>query len=354
MLRAAFLLSLLLLITGCKEESSAPKTAGKTAWPSITPEAAKLDPNALGEFALAVGGNGVVVRHDAIAFTWGKPNKALDVASASKPVMAHLVMKAVENGKIASLDEPVVKWLPALGTINAALDHKDAKITWRHLINQTSCYGVSEAPGTAFDYNDYQTMLLWSLLYEKVNGATPDEATDKVLRPQLFDLIDAEDKPSLRIRGTANASGRLVISPRDFARLGLVYLHGGKWKDQQVISANHVKLALHTPVTVPRTTWKDAEMLPDAKSYGGGKNQEEHMGCYSCMWWLNTDRKLWPSVPADAFAAIGNGGIKVMMVVPSLDLIVSWHDANLKPRPLYTDGKVQMEAVLKKLMAAVR
>jgi CubicO group peptidase (beta-lactamase class C family) len=213
---------------------------------------------------------------------------------------------------------------------------------------------VSEAPGTAFDYNDYQTMLLWSLLYEKVNTATPDEATDKVLRPQLFDLIDAEDKPSLRIRGTANASGRLVISPRDFARLGLVYLHGGKWQDRQVISAEHVQLALHTPVTVPRTAGKDAEMLPDAKSYGGGKNQEEHLGCYSFMWWLNSNRKLWPSVPADAFAAVGNGGIKVMMVVPSLGIVVSWNDANMKPLPLCTEGKVQMEAVLKMLMAAVK
>jgi CubicO group peptidase (beta-lactamase class C family) len=213
---------------------------------------------------------------------------------------------------------------------------------------------VSEAPGTAFDYNDYQTMLLWSLLYEKVNSATPDEATDKVLRLQLFDLIEAEDKPYLRIRENAPVSGRLAVSPRDFVRLGLVYLHGGKWKDRQVISAEHVQLALRTPVTVPRTTGKDAEMLPDAKSYGGGKNQEEHLGCYSFMWWLNTDRKLWPSLPPDAFAAVGNGGVKVLMVVPSLDLVVAWNNANMKPLPLYTDGKVQMEAVLKKLMAAVR
>lgn len=357
MTRPGLLLSSMLLMacaSGCKDDPKPAKTPDRTTWPTIAAEAAKLDAAGLQAFAQVVGGNGVVVRHDAIAFTWGNPRRALDVASASKPVMVHFVLKAVESGKIPSLDEPVVKWLPALSSLNAALDHKDAKITWRHLINQTSCYGVTEAPGTAFDYNDFQTMLLWSLIYEKANETTADEVTEKVLLPQLFELIGAEDKPSLRIRGAANSSGRLVISPRDFARLGAVYLHGGHWGDKQIISAEHVKLALSTPVTVPRTQGKDAEMLPDAKSYGGGKNQEEHLGCYSFMWWLNTDRKLWPSVPADAFAAVGNGGIKVMMVIPSLDLIISWNDAKMKPLPLCTTGKVQMEAVLRPLMAAVK
>ena len=117
--------------------------------PTKDPAAARTRPDQLAAFSSALGGNGVVLRHGAIVHQWGKPNTPLDVASASKPVLAHLVLLAVQSGRIPSLDDPVLRWLPALGDLNPSLNHKDAAITWRHLITQTSCFGVSEAPGTA-------------------------------------------------------------------------------------------------------------------------------------------------------------------------------------------------------------
>lgn len=351
------LLALAVILSGCGPKLASPRAAGakRSTWPTIAPVDAGLRTEGLEVFAEAVGGSGVVVRHDALAFTWGEPQRSRDVASASKAVMAHLVFKAVADQKIASLDEPVLRWLPELGKLNAPLDHKDAKITWRHLVNQTSCYGVMEAPGTAFDYNDFQTALLWTLLYEKVNAGPRESLTERVLRPQLFDLIGAEDRPMLRLQPEPKVNGRLAISARDFARFGLLYLHHGQWQGKQVLPAADVATALGNPLppTLPRTKGKDAEMLPNQRSFGGGKNQEEHLGCYSFMWWLNREKKLWPSLPADAFAAVGNGGIKVMLVVPSLDLIVSWNDAKMKPLPMCAGGREQMAAVLVKFMAAV-
>lgn len=351
----------LFVLCGCKDDPPGATMPHDThdRWPVINATDAGLAQRGLEDFATAVGGSGAVIRHDAIAFTWGNPKRSLDVASASKAVYAHLVFKAVEEGRIPSLDQPVTDWMNELSTLNAALSHKDARITWRHLINQTSCYGVTEDPGTAFDYNDYQTGLLWILLFEKVHDAKGADAVE-VLRDALFDPIHAEHKPTLRPMEANDVLRHLIISPLDFARIGLVYLHDGKWKDQQIISAEHVNLVRTTPLPrdLPRTAGRDAQMLPNAPSYGGGKNQDDHLGSYCHMWWLNKrDRDgvlLLPSVPEDAFAAIGLGGKKVMMVIPSLGMIVSWNTEKLGPASMSGLGRQQMDKVLNILVSAVK
>ena len=355
-----FIACALAVVCGGCDKHEAPKVAAKpTKLPVISAAAAGLDPERLHAFAEGVAGDGVVVRHGAVAFTWGTPEKSLDIGSASKAFYSFLVLKAVEEGRIPSLDQPVVQWLPELGTLNAALDHKDARITWRHLINQTSCYGVSEAPGSAFDYNDYQTGLLWILLFEKVYK-TSGEAALKILNQELFQPIGVKNGPGFRLLDPEHRLCRLVISPLDMARFGLVFLHDGKWGDKQIISPEHVSLVRNSPLplTLPRTAGKDAEMLPGAPSYGAGKDQDDHLGCYSQMWWLNKrDRKgelCFPSAPEDAFAAIGFGGQTVLMVVPSLDLIVCWNTKSIFRGPLVGTGHLQIDALLKPMFSAVK
>jgi len=327
--------------------------------PTKDPAAARTRPDQLAAFSSALGGNGVVLRHGAIIHQWGKPNAPLDVASASKPVLAHLVLLAVHSGRIPSLDDPVLRWLPALGTLNPSLNHKDAAITWRHLITQTSCYGVSETPGTAFDYCDFQMSLLWKLLFEKLYAVSPEDADTKVLRPLLFDRLDATDSPFIRIRNAPQPSGRLAISARDMARFGLLYLNGGSWNGQQLLPQSIVHAALNSPLppSLPRSKGTDADMLPDIRSYGGGKNQEDHLGCYSFLWWLNrpdpSGKLLWPSLPPDAFAAIGNGGVRTMIAFPSLGVVASWNKSNLQHLPVSAGGREQMDAALTPLIAAI-
>jgi len=60
-----------------------------------------------------------------------------------------------------------------------SLAFKDRAITWRHLANQTSCYGVTEAPGTAFCYNDWQMSLFWDTLFLEVYGATYENVDER-------------------------------------------------------------------------------------------------------------------------------------------------------------------------------
>ncbi len=305
-------------------------------WEEAAPRALGLDEAGLATFAEAVGGNGCVVRGGRLVHSWGDVTQRADVASAAKPWYTHFVLRAVEDGRIAGLDQRVVEFEPRLaGT-------KDREITWRHLANQTSCYGVAEAPGSAYDYNDWQMALLWDTLFLKVYGATWETVDAAVLHPLLTDLIGCEDAPTFMAFGTGDRPGRLGISPRDFARFGLLYLHGGRWRDRQLISGDLAKMAVSSPLpnAIPRTAAVAAEMLPGQRSMGSTAipdDQTDHLGSYSCLWWLNgvsrTGERHWPSAPTDTYAALGHGGREGMVIVPSLDLVASWNGSQMQSAP---------------------
>jgi hypothetical protein len=116
----------------------------------------------------------------------------------------------------------------------------------------------------------------------------------------------------------------------------LLYLRGGRWKDRQVLRRDLVRLALASPVPacLPRTRGRGAAMLPGQRSLGGGQDQTPlGPGFYSFNWWLNrTDkdgRRLYVDAPPDGFAAVGHGGERALVVIPSLDLVVTWNDARI-------------------------
>jgi len=306
-------------------------------WETRTPEQVGLSSAKLDELKDLVGGRGCVVRHGYMIYTWGDPGKRADVASASKPVNAHFLFKGAEEGRIAGLDEKVSRWEPRLNDINAALDHRDRNITWRHMANQTSCYGLVEAPGTAFDYNDWQMALFCDTLYLKVYGVTWQTVDARVLRPGLTDLLQCEDDPTLLAFGIEDRPGRLGISPRDFCRFGLLYLRKGNWKGRQLIGERHAAMAVTSPLppTLPRAGFQAAEMIPGQRSHGSKRipdNQTDHWGSYSWLWWVNgVDRqgqRMWPDAPPDTFGAFGHGGPRAMFVIPSLDIVVSYNDAH--------------------------
>jgi len=343
-----------LLVVGMAFTSSPAVYPGER-WEVKSPEEVGLDKAKLEDFRGYVRGRGCVVRHGYMVYTWGDFTRRGDVASAAKPVYAHFLFKALELGKIPSLDEEVSRYEPRLRKLNPELGHKDGHITWRHLATQTSCYGVSERPGKAFDYNDWQMALFWDLLFLKVYGATYENVDEKVLHPLLTDPLGCEDNPTFMAFGVKDRPGRLAISPRDFARFGLLYLRGGKWRGRQLLSEKLAVMAVTSPLpnSIPRTKAQPAEMLPGQRSIGSRQipdDQTDHMGSYSFLWWTNgidrEGRRHWPDAPPDTYGAFGHGGLRAMIVIPSLDLIVSWNDACVEGR------KMENEA-LKRLIEAV-
>ena len=330
-------------------------------WATRASQDVGLDREKLEVFSRFVGGRGCIVRHGYMIHSWGDISRRADVASACKPFYSHFLFRALEEGRIASLDEPVARWEPRLERINERLGFKDARITWRHLANQTSCYQLTESPGTAFAYNDWQMALFWDTLFLKVYRATYASVDAKLFRPRLTDRLGCQDRPTMMAFGTRNRPGRVGISVRDFARFGLLYLRRGNWNGRQLVARKNAAMAVTNPLpnSIPRAGRKGAEMIPGQRTLGSSKkpdNQTDHFGSYSWLWWINgVDRRgvrFWPDAPHDTFGAFGHGGPRAMWVVPSLDLVVSYNDARLDG--WYSGRKSPTNQAMKRLMEAVR
>jgi CubicO group peptidase (beta-lactamase class C family) len=332
-------------------------------WEKRAPEAVGLSADKLKALAELAGGRGCVVRHGYLVYTWGDPARSGDIASAVKPVISTLLLLAVQQGKVKGVDARVADFEPRLRALNRG---KDAGITWRHLASQTSGYGLAEAPGEAYAYNDFALALYYDTLTRQV---FKQDGT-RVLKEQLGDVLGFQDRYTFEAFGPNDRPGRLAISVRDLARFGLLYLRGGRWKDRQVLTPVSVQTALSSPVPagLPRTRGREADILPKQRSLGGGKDQTPAgPGCYSFNWWLNrTDkagRRFFTDAPPDTFVASGHGGKRTLWVVPSLDLVVAWNDAKIddhdaspgNPKTKCNQAaRLMREAVLRQTRGAVK
>lgn len=299
-------------------------------WIHRSPSEMNIDESRLAKLAKLIGGNGCVVRSGYLVYTWGDVGKSADVASAFKPVLTTLLFIALQNGLIESIHEPISKYQPALLTLN---NGKDAKISWYHLANQISGYGLNEPPGKAYSYNDYALALYYDTLMDKVFNK---DATE-VLKEYLAEPLGFEDSYTFNAFGKNNRPGRLAVSVRDFARFGLMILNQGKWGDKQIIKKEYVEQMLNNPLPpdFPLTKGEFADMLPGQRSIGGTRNiTKVGPGYYSFNWWLNRTNKerkrLLAKAPSDTILASGHGGKRVLMIIPSMDLIVCWNETKIE------------------------
>ena len=92
------------------------------------------------------------------------------------------------------------------------------------------------------------------------------------------------------------------MNSRNMAKLGLLWLNYGNWQGQQIIPTKWVQNA----TSVPKKAFK--EESPEQHKLGLG-------------FWSNSKGKMWPNLPSDSFASIGNNKQHIW-VCPSLDLVV--------------------------------
>jgi CubicO group peptidase (beta-lactamase class C family) len=149
--------------------------------------------------------------------------------------------------------------------------------------------------------------------------------------------LQFEDRYTFEAFGPGDRPGRLAISVRDFARFGLLYLRNGKWGEKQLIDPKFIRLALDSPLppNFQRTSGKEAQMLPKQRSIGGTRNiTPAGPGFYSFNWWLNRTnqlgQRLFVDAPADTCVASGHGGMRMLWLIRSLDIVVVWNDAHIE------------------------
>ena len=155
-------------------EPSLPKSIYPgAAWETKSPGSVGLSEGKLKDLAQLVGGRGCVVRHGYMIYTWGDASRSSDVASAFKPVLSTLLFLQSRRASFPGADRAGKQFEPHL--LKQLNQGKDGGITWRHLASQTSGYGLVEAPGEAYAYNDFALALYYDTLTLKVFGTNGTE-----------------------------------------------------------------------------------------------------------------------------------------------------------------------------------
>jgi CubicO group peptidase (beta-lactamase class C family) len=251
--------------------------------------------------------------------------------SCAKSLTGALVGVALERGALA-LDDSICRFLPAATThCDISVRHLDqlaSGLDWNEsyegLDLQGSSvlamlYGVGRRdmaafvrshrsiapPGTRWNYSSGDSVLLSAVL----RGALEPQLGSGWLAAALFEPLGMrsavlERDPS----GTPVGSSFLYATPRDLARLGLLYLADGCWRGRRLLPEGFVAIST-TPSTPSRA--------PEARRRPGE--------IFGLGWWLNRPAAgqpaPWPGVPEEAFAARGHWG-QLIGVVPSLGLVV--------------------------------
>lgn len=282
----------------------------------------------------------VVVRHGKLIFEqyfsgydrpWGAPERSYDfdastkhdMRSVSKSVNSLLIGIAIDRKLIASLDEPVLTFLP---------DHAEAaspgadRITLRHLLTMSSGLSWDEArawsdprndephlgkdsdplryvltrpiaapAGAAWVYNGGGTDLLGEIV-ARVSG----QPFDDFAREFLFQPLGITDWEWKRYaNGRFAPAAGLRLRPRDAAKIGQLLLNKGRWNGRQIVAAEWIAQSIE-----PRY---------QAIGYFGS------MMFYGYSWWLG--RTLSDGSDLKWIAGVGLGGQR-LFVVPDLDMVV--------------------------------
>ena len=241
--------------------------------------------------------------------------------STAKSMASTLIGMLVDEGRL-SLDAPLgYDFFP----VAAAGRDPRAGITLRHVLNMSSGlepvdnggreYAIGSGlsywagassvagarsralirePGTNWDYENYDTLLG---VYAMKRALGSEQAYREFPRRRLLDRIGMRNTLVSTDRfGDFILSSQVYTNARDLARFGLLYLQGGVWNGERLISEAWIDF-VRTP----------APATADSGNFYGGQ------------FWLVPDGRT--DVPQDAYATSGNRG-QYVVIVPSRDLVI--------------------------------
>ena len=179
---------------------------------------------------------------------------------------------------------------------------------------------LRSAPGAEHAYNNGAVHLLSAVVRQVAGASLGTVAAQRLLGPLGVDRYEWPADPE----GHEIPSGHLRVTPRDMAKLGLLFLRKGEWDGAQLIEARYVEAA----------TARQAPGRPFPEGVG-----------YGYLWWVD-DLACPP-----AFFAGGHGG-QYIYVVPAFDLVaVTTADAYADSRPF---GRALRTVIESYVVRAVR
>ncbi len=262
----------------------------------------------------------------------GEADPLYDLHSVTKSFTSALIGIAIDQGILRGTDQPISDFFPELLDPDedprkrlitvGDLMSMESGIDWPEWTDEWQYYvapmlespdwtrfvlerPMAEEPGRLFNYNSGGWQVLATIL-KKRTGLSEKEFADKYLFGKL-DIRRAEwdESPD----GTNAAGLGLHLSIDDAAKLGSLYLQGGKWNGEQVISADWIE--------------KSTERQADGDANIGG---------YGYGWWLQS----YDGNPT--YFALGYAG-QYVFVVPNRNMVVAFtsdspQDAGLPVRYL--------------------
>ena len=303
-----------------------------TAWPSAewqaaTPESAGLDSARLKGVLELVRQRGwrvdsiQVVRHgrlvlDAYFYPFAQ-GQVHDLRSVTKSVTSSLLGLSIAQGKWPDVDVPVLGQFPErqFGAVDAwkkavtlgNLVDMRSGLSWfnRPLAAEGSSSTVQMQrtrdwvgyvldqpmicePGSLFLYSNGNTNVLAALIGRAWRQPAREVARERLFRPigiSRFEWAGADPE------GNTIGAWSLALAPRDMARLGLLWLHDGVWRNER--------------------------LLPEGWT---GRLLEDGSGSWATGGFLYK-RAFWIDPISRTFRALGQHG-QLIMVDPALDMVV--------------------------------
>ena len=213
----------------------------------------------------------LVIKNDSILFEkYYDGHKQTDISnsfSVAKSIVTSMMGKAIMEGKIKSLDQPVSDFFEEYKNGLASeltvgdLASMSSGMKWNEkyysVINITSesyftddlrsvilGQEIENKPGKGFRYSSGDTQLL-AMIIEKATGTS----LSNYLSKKFWGPMGAENLALWQIdseeSGMEKAYCCIAATARDFARFGKLYIDKGKWGDTEILDSSFVELSLN-------------------------------------------------------------------------------------------------------------
>lgn len=301
-------------------------------WPHSSPEAQGMDSRTLADafdyihqrnipiHSLLIIRNGYIVLD---AYFWPfADGQQHDLASVTKSVTSTLAGIAIGEHRL-DLHHPIVTVFAQRAIANR--DQRKDRVTIENLLTMTSgleCHAdqgeitlshmmasanwtqfvldlpMTADPGSHFEYCSPGMHLLSGVITQ----ATGASALDFARRVLFGPLGISEVAWPVDAQGISHGWGDLHLQPRDMAKLGLLWLNGGRWENRQIIPADWMRAAI------------------EVHSHPGDSDGQE----YGFGIWV------YPNRTPPEFEGLGRGGQRIS-VLPALNLIVVFTGGGFEP-----------------------
>jgi CubicO group peptidase (beta-lactamase class C family) len=245
------------------------------SWTTSTPQAQGLNSGRLERASAALANlpytwSFLVIRHDALVFEryfhGSAKNQSNNVHSASKSIWGAAIGIAIDQGRIPGADATIASTLPS--RYAAAMRPETRTITVRDLLTMTSGSEWNEdatetriqqtpdwvaatlrlpraaTPGTLFNYSTGDTHLSSAVL----TSATDTSACEYIHQHLLAPMGVVAEHWGRDPQGYFSGGYNFYATPRELAKFGLLYLHGGRWKGTQLVPAAWVQASMTNQV----------------------------------------------------------------------------------------------------------